>query len=78
MTPSIKAMLEKPGLYAISDHNYLMHGGYVRVEVAEDGTVYQLNLERKRDGELPADGWRDSAVCLGDLLLFEAPKRAKQ
>lgn len=68
MNESVKKMLARgPGIYAVSDTDFPLHGLYVLVEVAKDGVVHQLtrDVPPRRDGVLSREGWgEDTAVFL--------------
>jgi hypothetical protein len=56
MNKDVRLMVANPGIYAISNDRFELHGRYAMVEVA-DGVVYQLNKNGARDGVLSTDGW---------------------
>lgn len=58
-------MKKLPGKHAVtSPWVWMGEGKYAVVEVTEDGKVYQLTPEGKRDGELSDDGWDKNAFVL--------------
>lgn len=60
---TLDEMLSTAGFYEVSTHATAALA-YVLIEIAPDGTVYQLNRRGIRNGVLARDGWSPETVVV--------------
>lgn len=65
MNADIAYIITHPGRYAMTAYSGIRdpRRAYVMLEVADDGTIYQLNPRNERDGVLSPEGFHPGVRC---------------